>query len=299
VSEGIQEQWSHEQWGEHFHSPLSIDICNDLFWYFFLQELALARVVLGDRVAAPQVKLEPSSQHFKAQEAMYRRVSNNYMELFWKVGLTMQTDDFFDRYTEAVTSAIQMAFETGLPDSAYQFSNPEFQGRLQDILVNWTTGVDPRRPRTELKLARPEENVPEYASSSPSQSEKSKQQSKRNYGYFNAVGHSPLVASYMDRHGLKCQIGGTDHRSPVAVHRLRRLEVAVNEDAIKWRKKRRTPIQVSPRIETKAKTKAEKKHVGIGSHNMTSVMPQIHSSCGMGTFSQKKVDEEFLKYLNS
>jgi len=64
-------------------------------------------------------------------------------------------------------------------------------------------------------------------------------------------------------------------------------------------KKRRTPIQVSPRIETKAKTKAEKKHVGIGSHNMTSVMPQIHSSCGMGTFSQKKVDEEFLKYLNS
>lgn len=160
--------------------------------------------------------------------------------------------------------------------------------------MNWTTGVDPRRLRSELKLAQPEDNVPSYADS-PSQSNE-KAQSKRNYGYFNAVGHSPLVASYMDRHGLKCQIGGTDHRSPVAVHRLRRLEVAVNEDAIKWRKKRKTPIKVSPRLETKA----DKKHGGMGSHNMmTSVMPQIQSSCGQGTFSQRRVDEEFLKYLNS
>jgi len=296
VSEGILEQWSHDKWEEYFHNPLSVAICNDLYWYFFLQELALARVVLADPVAAAsQAKLEPSAEHNQAQEVLYRRVSDNYMELFWKVGLTMQTDDFFDRYTEAITRAIELAFETGLPDSAYQFGNPEFQGRLQDILVNWTTGVDPRRLRGDLKLTRPEENVPEYGGSQSKGNQKA--QSKRNYGYFNAVGHSPLVASYMDRHGLKCQIGGTDHRSPVAVHRLRRLEVAVNEDAIKWRKKRHPPVKVTAQPEP---TKKEKKQGGIGSHNMmTSVMPQIQSSCGMGTFSQKRVDEGFLQYLNS
>ena len=49
--------------------------------------------------------------------------------------------------------------------------------------------------------------VPSYSTATPPVGD-TKSTSKRNYGFFNAVGHSPLVASYMDRHGLKCQIGG-------------------------------------------------------------------------------------------
>ena len=86
VSEGILEQWHHDDWSQYFLSPLSVEICNDFFWYFFLQELALARVQLGDPVAAAsQGKLEPSPLHVKAQEVMFRRVSDKYMSLFWKV----------------------------------------------------------------------------------------------------------------------------------------------------------------------------------------------------------------------
>jgi len=289
VSEGILEQWQHPHWNSHFLSPLSVAICNDFFWYFFLQELALARVQLGDPVAAAsQAKLEPSQQHIRAQEVMFRRVSDHYMELFWKVGLTMHTDEFFDRYPEALCSTIHLAFESGLPDSAYQFGDVEFQGRLKDIFGRWSTGLQPRRLRSELKLSRPEDDMPSYSTPGPARTKTS----KRNYGFFNAVGHSPMVASYMDRHGLKCQIGGTESRHPVAVHRLRRLEVAMNKDPVKWRKKRRTPLKVAPRINAATKPKATS-----SAHMMTSVMPQIHSTCGMGTFSQKKVDEEFLKYL--
>ena len=94
VSDGILEDWKHDQWNVYFLSPLSVDICNDFFWYFFLKELALVRVQLGDPVAAAtQVKLEPSQLHSRAQEIMFRRVSDNYMSLFWKallVGLRIQ-----------------------------------------------------------------------------------------------------------------------------------------------------------------------------------------------------------------
>merc|ERR1719310_1880339 len=98
VSEGILEDWKHDQWNVYFLSPLSIDICNDFFWFFFLKELALKRVQLGDPVAAAtQVKLEPTPEHTQALETIFRRVSDHYLELFWKVGLTMHTDEFFDR----------------------------------------------------------------------------------------------------------------------------------------------------------------------------------------------------------
>ena len=46
----------------------------------------------------------------------------------WQVGLTMHTDEFFDRYPEALCSAVNLAFESGLQDSAYQFADHEFQG---------------------------------------------------------------------------------------------------------------------------------------------------------------------------
>lgn len=296
VSEGILEQWSDDQWNVYFLSPLSVDIMNDLFWYFFLQELALARVSLtGEGTAATQAKLEPSQQHLKAQEVMFRRVSDNYMELFWKVGLTMLTDDFFDRYSEALCSAVGLAFETGLHDSAYQFQDPEFQGRLMDIFANWITGLAPRRLRKELKLEHPDDEEHRSRKPAASPGKLLGHRVRRNYKYFNAVGHSPLVESYMQRHGLKCQIGGTKQRNAVATHRLRRIEVAVNADKIKWRQKRRVPVKVPPRAAVLTEKKA---HTAAAGTLMTSVMPQIHSTCGMGTFSQKKVDEEFLKYLN-
>ena len=101
-------------------------------------------------------KLEPSLEHLKAKDAMHKRVSDNFVELFWKVGLTMQTDDFFDTYTNALARTVSMCFETGLPDSAYQFANHEFTGRLMDLITNWMTGIDPRRIRTDLRLSRPE-----------------------------------------------------------------------------------------------------------------------------------------------
>merc|ERR1712196_628208 len=98
----------------------------------------------------------------------------------------------------------------------------------------------------------------------------------------------------MERHGLKCQIGGLDRRKAVAMHRLRRLEKEKSgEEEIRWRKKRPAPIP--PKTATSQKTSKPQTHAP---NMMTSVMPQIHSTCGMGTFSQKKVDEEFLKYLN-
>ena len=53
----------------------------------------------------------------------------------------MHTDEFFDRYPEALCSAVNLAFESGLQDSAYQFADHEFQGRLKDIFGSWSTGL--------------------------------------------------------------------------------------------------------------------------------------------------------------
>ena len=87
------------------------------------------------------------------------------------------------------------------------------------------------------------------------------------------------------------------HLAAVLVHPFTKacaFQVAMNKDAIKWRKKRRAPLKAAASRTATAKPKKKEPNAA---HMMTSVMPQIQSTCGMGTFSQKKVDEEFMKYL--
>jgi len=70
-----------------------------------------------------------------------------------------------------------------------------------------------------------------------------------------------------------------------------------------WRKKRASPIGVGERQKEEDKQgkgpkKADRKKNESKEAMMTSVLPQLTAACGMGTFSQKEVDKEFLKYLN-
>ena len=105
----------------------------------------------------------------------------------------------------------------------------------------------------------------------------------------------------MDRHGPKCQIGGTDARQPMAIHRLRRLEVAMSKDPVKWRKKRPTSLQRAAPVnkkEEKKKDKKKKEPPAASRDVMMTSAISLTAGTGMGNLSQKKVDEYFLEYLN-
>jgi len=266
-------QWMREAWDEHFMSPLSQCIMQDLYWWYFNDEFALILNMLGEDSygASP---IEASPQHLQAQSAMFNRISDCYTRMFWKVGLTMLTDDFFERYAEALADAVRRAFDTGLPDSKYLFveNDAERDGRLRALVVQWTTAIRPR-----------------HAAGAKGKSGK-----KIRCGKFNAVGHSPLMERYMQRHGCVAPIGGC-----AVQHNLQRLEVELREDRVRWRPRPNKNSRIarqSVKVDGDKPPARVKKPEGMPATSV--VLPAITDTCGMGAFSQKKVDEVILGYLN-
>lgn len=277
VSDEIEfpKQWMRDAWNTHFMSPLSVSIMQDLYWWYFNDEFALILNTLGeDNFGA--TPLEPSKQHKQAQAVMFNRISDCYTRMFWKVGLTMLTDDFFERYAQALADTVRVAFDRGLEESQYLFEENagSRDTKLRDLVVQWTTAISPRRANTS-KVRSGKRNI--------------------RCGKFDAVGHSPLMTSYMKRHGCVAPIGGASGNT----HNLQRLEVELREDKVKWyHGPKERPAVAKPTVVAKEEKRKTKKPDNMpGGHGGT-VLPSITDTCGMGAFSQKKVDECILGFLD-
>eukprot|EP00658_Telonema_sp_P-2_P024810 TRINITY_DN19985_c0_g1_i1.p1 TRINITY_DN19985_c0_g1~~TRINITY_DN19985_c0_g1_i1.p1 ORF type:complete len:423 (+),score=65.97 TRINITY_DN19985_c0_g1_i1:54-1322(+) len=280
VSDEIEfpKQWMRESWNQHFLSPLSTSIMQDLFWWFFNDEFALILHTLDNEDGLNLQPMEPTSLHLSAQQVMFNRISDCYTHMFWKVGLTMLTDDFFERYAEALADAVREAFDRGLEHSKHLFtdSSNDRDAKLRDLIVKWTTAITPRR-------SQPKAN-----------------KSRRNIrcGRFDAVGHSPLMACYMKRHACVAPIGG----SGVHGHNLHRLEVELRHDKVQWDTSHSSDMD--PDDEYKNASIEAANPLGLGPAKQKSGINPIigvkslGGAAGMGTFSQKKADEVILGYLN-
>lgn len=268
-------QWMRDAWNSHFMSPLSISIMQDLYWWYFNDEFALILNTLGeDNFGA--TPLQPTKQHHQAQQVMFNRISDCYTRMFWKVGLTMLTDDFFERYAQALADAVRVAFDRGLEESQYLFEEDggSRDTKLRDLVVQWTTAISPRRANTS-KVRSGKRNI--------------------RCGRFDAVGHSPLMESYMRRHGCVAPIGGC-----AAQHQLQRLEVELRDDKVKWYNgPKRTESRQKPAVAAQVMKAKERRKPNdlMPSQHAKSALPSITDSCGMGAFSQKKVDEVILGFL--
>eukprot|EP00656_Telonema_subtile_P055022 TRINITY_DN8390_c0_g1_i1.p1 TRINITY_DN8390_c0_g1~~TRINITY_DN8390_c0_g1_i1.p1 ORF type:complete len:439 (-),score=88.19 TRINITY_DN8390_c0_g1_i1:20-1336(-) len=281
VSDEIEfpKQWMRESWNKHFLSHLSLSIMQDMFWWFFNDEFALIQKTLGNDDGLEVKPMEPPPGHAQSQAVMFNRISDCYTRMFWKVGLTMLTDDFFERYAEALADAVREAFDRGLEESKHLFTDSanDRDAKLRDLIVQWTTAITPRRAQPK-KHGVGRKNI--------------------RCGRFDAVGHSPLMASYMKRHACVAPIGGSGCK-----HNLHRLEVELRHDKVQWGNPKSQPAPVAarrssvneppkPKMMNHSITVAQKSSGGGGP------LPAITSTCGMGTFSQRKVDEVILGYLN-
>jgi len=276
VSDDINfpKQWMRDSWNEHFLSEPSLCIMQDLFWWFFNDQFALIQQSLANQDVSVLQQIEPPPKHNKAQAVMFDRMSDCYTKLFWTVGLTMLTDEFFERFAEAIADAVREAYDQGLEDSKHLFTDPSCNrdAILRDLIVKWTTAIAPRRPQPKARVSQ---NI--------------------RCGRFDAVGHSPLMANYMRRHGCVAPIGVELNGRMGAVHKLNRLEVALRPG------KKKSPIasrksEIYDNQRQPEKTSKDKK-MSTAAPSSTA-LPQIANTCGMGTLSQKKVDEVILGYLN-
>jgi len=266
-------QWMRDSWNEHFLSEASLSIMQDLFWWFFNDQFALIQHSLANQDSNVLQPIDPPPNHNKAQAVMFDRMSDCYTKLFWTVGLTMLTDEFFERFTEALADAVREAYDQGLEESKHLFTDPSCNrdAILRDTLVKWTTAIAPRRAQPKTRVSH---NV--------------------RCGRFDAVGHSPLMANYMRRHGCVAPIGVELNGRSGAVHKLHRLEVALRPPKKKSPlTTRKEEVNEEPKaIEKPAKSKA------TSAVPSSTALPPIANTCGMGTLSQKKVDEVILGYLN-
>ena len=75
----------------------------------------------------------------------------------------MLTDDFFERYAQALADTVRVAFDRGLEESQYLFEENagSRDTKLRDLVVQWTTAISPRCANTsKVKSYLPDSNFP-------------------------------------------------------------------------------------------------------------------------------------------
>jgi len=101
----------------------------DFFWWFFLQKY---------------------SPNVEVQAKLFRRIADNYGQLFMTAGTQRYRDVFLMTYPDVLAQSLYSSFCHAFPQSWKQFDDDDFKNMLSRVTAMWISGVRPF-PRAYLK----------------------------------------------------------------------------------------------------------------------------------------------------